>query len=941
MANIISKQDLLNAFLDAENIGHFVNDHVDTPNPGYPDGTFLTRTGLLLYNLAKLQEIYSAHGETYRGTFDASVGNFTALANSSVGDYYIVNVAGTVEGQVFEVNDKVILKHTVVGTPILDDLDILKPAKNITVGDFAAGVITANIAVTLEEASDLKIPTEKAVLAAILANSGKDSIKQIYLDLTQSTISIVDNIAYLSLKTFFDQKVSTTTYNAAIGAINTAISNLGQVVDTKVDKIEGKGLSEFDFDVESKEKLEGIEFQANKTVDATAAQKGQTRFATDAEAAAGALENVAINPKQLMGLGGGGSAGGGANPSNAFPVINSNPPTPGVLFTYSRGDHSHPIDISRAPANYIELISDPDIVINPQSMGLDEELKIAVGDGLTKWKDLPSLGGLPYEDAPNMDGIGSAGSSKRFSRGDHVHPTDTTKVDVVDFDETVISLQQAIANRVIKETGKGLSSNDYTNAEKEKLAGLEPSPYKGRYNSLVDLQTAYPVGEEGWYADVVINGLLHEFIWSVENSTWTDNGQTGGETAASIKQKYEQNPDTNAYTDAEKIKLNALMNIRSMQTESGTPITPDVDGKVTLPAGGGGSGSNPLFSIITMPGEAIGADALGLTPMGGQITAGFNPQAYQAILDKWNSGSDGVMAVPIGNIGGTETYINITCRRVGSYNIVDVANLATVNQIYTATGNAWFFVLDRANEIVTLPRCNDFMSFTTDPAKVGLYDYDKIVDIMSGAAASSTSAAMLTSVRGANAYEQNVEGLSYILGSSTASLTSRVLEVFRASRVVNTGDRVQPRNVKVWAYFVTGNRAVNTADIDFGEVYAAINAKANADLLNTILAGINDGIIEQDTSDDNNSWVKFKNGILVQWGAAGEESATTTTTISKTLPVAFLNGRYVAVKNYLTDSSGTGFQWRYMTWHNKTSTSMQTYGSQNQRHEYIAIGRWK
>jgi len=51
-----------------------------------------------------------------------------------------------------------------------------------------------------------------------------------------------------------------------------------------------------------------------------------------------------------------------------------------------------------------------------------------------------------------MNGTASVGTELAFARGDHIHPSDTTKVD--------------------KETGKGLSTNDYTTAEKNKLAGI-------------------------------------------------------------------------------------------------------------------------------------------------------------------------------------------------------------------------------------------------------------------------------------------------------------------------------------------------------------------------------------------------------------------------------------------------------------------------------------
>lgn len=59
----------------------------------------------------------------------------------------------------------------------------------------------------------------------------------------------------------------------------------------------------------------------------------------------------------------------------------------------------------------------------------------------------------PSATAPKMDGVASVGTENAFARGDHVHPSDNTKVDKVE--------------------GKGLSTEDYTTAEKNKLAGIE------------------------------------------------------------------------------------------------------------------------------------------------------------------------------------------------------------------------------------------------------------------------------------------------------------------------------------------------------------------------------------------------------------------------------------------------------------------------------------
>lgn len=53
---------------------------------------------------------------------------------------------------------------------------------------------------------------------------------------------------------------------------------------------------------------------------------------------------------------------------------------------------------------------------------------------------------------PSMDGTATVGTETAFARGDHVHPSDTSKVDKV--------------------AGKGLSTEDYTSAEKTKLSGI-------------------------------------------------------------------------------------------------------------------------------------------------------------------------------------------------------------------------------------------------------------------------------------------------------------------------------------------------------------------------------------------------------------------------------------------------------------------------------------
>lgn len=78
-------------------------------------------------------------------------------------------------------------------------------------------------------------------------------------------------------------------------------------------------------------------------------------------------------------------------------------------------------------------------------------------------------GAEPSTTIPLMDGTAAIGTEQNFARGDHRHPTDTSRASASDLS----SLQTTVAGKVDKETGKGLSTNDYTTAEKNKLAGIE------------------------------------------------------------------------------------------------------------------------------------------------------------------------------------------------------------------------------------------------------------------------------------------------------------------------------------------------------------------------------------------------------------------------------------------------------------------------------------
>ena len=103
-----------------------------------------------------------------------------------------------------------------------------------------------------------------------------------------------------------------------------------------------------------------------------------------------------------------------------------------------------------------------------------------------------------------------------------------------------------------------LDANLITDAERDAIAQISPSPFKGDFADLADIPT---VGAQaGDYAVLTKVGEDDTTaIFDVDAGAWIDTGAAvTGETAASVKTKYESNPNTNAFTDAHLAKLDGL-----------------------------------------------------------------------------------------------------------------------------------------------------------------------------------------------------------------------------------------------------------------------------------------------------------------------------------------------------------------------------------------------
>ena len=115
--------------------------------------------------------------------------------------------------------------------------------------------------------------------------------------------------------------------------------------------------------------------------------------------------------------------------------------------------------------------------------------------------------------------------------------------------------------KVDKVQGKGLSTQDFTTDLKQKLEQLESTKFKGYFASLADMQTNAQTGVGAYaYVDLGQGEDVVKYIWDTSDQKWVAQlGQTTAQTEQSIKIKYQSNPDTNAFTNDHKDKLQALV----------------------------------------------------------------------------------------------------------------------------------------------------------------------------------------------------------------------------------------------------------------------------------------------------------------------------------------------------------------------------------------------
>ena len=102
--------------------------------------------------------------------------------------------------------------------------------------------------------------------------------------------------------------------------------------------------------------------------------------------------------------------------------------------------------------------------------------------------------------------------------------------------------------------------NFITDAERAKLSGLESSKFLGTFTLASSIPVVGAVAGSYAHVDAGIGADVELYIFDVNDNKFVKSASSiAGETAASIKTKYESNANTNAFTDAQKAKIDGLI----------------------------------------------------------------------------------------------------------------------------------------------------------------------------------------------------------------------------------------------------------------------------------------------------------------------------------------------------------------------------------------------
>lgn len=259
-----------------------------------------------------------------------------------------------------------------------------------------------------------------------------------------------------------DKYVSKTDLEYYHGRIKTVFATQ-TALEGKVDKVSGKGLSTNDYTTAEKNKLAGISAGAQVNVIESVKRNGTALTVTN--------KTVDISvPTKVSDL----TNDSGYITTAAVPQASASTPlmdgtaSTGSETAWARGDHKHPTDTSRAASNHVHGNINNNGTITATAVAPANNDALVMTDASASGKLVKST--IAFDGSTTNQFLTKQGAFNQVYADIVSFQSQDTLFEDTD---TVAEALDVLANaKVDAVSGKGLSTNDYTTAEKNKLAGI-------------------------------------------------------------------------------------------------------------------------------------------------------------------------------------------------------------------------------------------------------------------------------------------------------------------------------------------------------------------------------------------------------------------------------------------------------------------------------------
>lgn len=213
-----------------------------------------------------------------------------------------------------------------------------------------------------------------------------------------------------------------------------------------------------------------------------------------------------------------------------------------------------------------------------------------------------------------------------------------------------------------------------------------------------------------------------------------------------------------------------------------------------------------LLDIIVTNQILTGQEKLGKELQGSLVLGLVYPDAYNKLLEQYNSGTD-----------TSETVSGVTIphrKTTNGWKIIDISNKSLYDSVYTKTGTANYFVLDTTNKQFYLPKTDNFLQASTKD--INKYNEAGLPNISGGFGASIPTNHKLTASGVFDGVElTKASGVVPRVGEEmpTASLWGYSINASKSSSIYGNSETVQPASTNVYIYYKVGNTVSVSASI--------------------------------------------------------------------------------------------------------------------------------